>query len=299
MSENELIKKEKKEIKENKELVLFENSQIRRQMYNGEWNYSIVDVISILIEQPDYQKSRKYWNKLKERLKNEEFSEVVTNCHQLKMIAKDGKNRNTDCANRETIFRLIQSVPSPNAEPFKLWFAKLAEERIQEIIDPSLAIERARKTYLRKGYDEEWTNARIKGIGARNELTNEWKNRGASTTDYAILTDEISKGTFNITTQQHKDLKGLDKQNLRDNMSALELALMTLAEVTTTEIHKNNNSQGLNELEQDAKTGGGIAGQTRKNIEKQLGKPVVTSENAKDFRKPKKLKTPNNKKKLK
>ena len=219
------------EIKENKEMVLFENNKIRRQMYNGEWNYSIVDVVSILTEQVDHQKSRKYWNKLKERLQKEENSEVVTNCHQLKMVAKDGKLRQTDCANRETIFRLIQSIPSPNAEPFKLWFARLAEERIQEVIDPSLAIERARRTYLKKGYDEEWTNARIKGIGARNDLTNEWKNRGANTKDYAILTDEISKGTFSITTQQHKDIKGLDKQNLRDNMSAMELALMTLAEV--------------------------------------------------------------------
>lgn len=284
------------EIKESKELVLFENNKIRRQMYNGEWNYSIIDVVSILTEQIDYQKSRKYWNKLKERLQKEENSEVVTNCHQLKMVAKDGKLRQTDCANRETIFRLIQSIPSPNAEPFKLWFARLAEERIQEVIDPSLAIERARRTYLKKGYDEEWTNARIKGIGARNNLTNEWKNRGANTKDYAILTDEISKGTFNITTQQHKDIKGLDKQNLRDNMSAMELALMTLAEVTTTELHKSHDSKGFNELESDAKTGGSIAGQTRENIEKQLGKPVVTKENANDFRKKKNIKTPNIKK---
>lgn len=269
------------EIKENKELVLFENSRIRRQMYNGEWYYSIVDIIEILTGST---RSRKYWDDLKNKLINEGFSELSEKIGQLKMLAKDGKNRLTDCANRETIFRIIQSVPSPNAEPFKLWFAELAEVRIQEIIDPSLAIERARETYLKKGYDEEWTNTRIKGIGARNELTNEWKNRGATTRDYAILTDEISKGTFDITTQQHKDLKGLTKQNLRDNMSAMELALMTLAEVTTTELHKNNDSQGVDELEKDAKTGGNIAGKTRKNIEKELGKPVVTSKNAKDFR---------------
>ena len=274
MSENEL--------NENKELVLFENSKIRRQMYNGEWNYSIVDIIAILTDSKD---PKDYWYRLKKRLDTEELSELSTNCRQLKMIAKDGKKRPTDCANRETIFRLIQSIPSPNAEPFKLWFARLAEERILEIIDPSLAIERARQTYLKKGYDEEWTNARIKGIGARNELTNEWKNRGATTKDYAILTDEISKGTFDITTQQHKDLKKLDKQNLRDNMSAMELALMTLAEVTTTELHKSHDSQGFDELEKDAKTGGSIAGTTRLNIEKQLGKSVVTSENAKSFRK--------------
>lgn len=279
---------EDNELKENKELVLFENSRIRRQMYNGEWNYSIVDVVSILTESKD---PNAYWRKLKQRL-NSEGNESVTNCHGLKLMSKDGKLRQTDCANRETIFRLIQSIPSPNAEPFKLWFARLAEERIQEVIDPSLAIERARQTYLKKGYDEEWTNTRIKGIGARNALTNEWKNRGADTKDYAILTDEISKGTFGVTTKQHKNIKGLDNQNLRDNMSALELALMTLAEVTTTEIHKTNDSQGLSQLKQDAHDGGNIASITRQNIEQKIGKPVVTSENAKDFRKNKKIKQP-------
>lgn len=281
------------EIKESKEMILFENNKIRRQMYNGEWYYSIIDIIEILTNS---SRPRKYWDDLKKKLETEGFSELSENIGQLKMVAKDGKLRQTDCANRETIFRLIQSIPSPNAEPFKLWFARLAEERIQEVIDPSLAIERARRTYLKKGYDEEWTNARIKGIGARNNLTNEWKNRGANTKDYAILTDEISKGTFNITTQQHKDIKGLDKQNLRDNMSAMELALMTLAEVTTTELHKSHDSKGFNELESDAKTGGSIAGQTRENIEKQLGKPVVTKENANDFRKKKNIKAPNIKK---
>lgn len=276
---------EENKLNENKELVLFENSRIRRQMYNDEWYYSIVDIIEILTESKD---ANTYWRKLKERL-NKEGNESVTNCHALKLVSKkDGKRYNTDCANRETIFRLIQSIPSPNAEPFKLWFAKLAEERIQEIIDPSLAIERARQTYLKKGYDEEWTNTRIKGIGARNDLTNEWKNRGATTKDYGILTDEISKGTFGITTGQHKALKRIGKQNLRDNMSAMELALMTLAEVTTTEIHKTNDSQGVEELKQDAHDGGEIASATRKNIEAKLGKPVVTRENANDFRKNKK-----------
>lgn len=285
----------KEEIMENKELVLFENKKIRRQMYNGEWNYSIVDVIAILT---DSKRAKKYWSDLKKKLENEGFFETSEKIGQLKMMASDGKMRNTDCANRETIFRIIQSVPSPNAEPFKLWFARLAEERIQEIIDPSLAIERARKTYLKKGYDEEWTNTRIKGIGVRNALTNEWKNRGAEAKDYSILTDEISKGTFGITTQQHKDIKGLDKQNLRDNMSALELVLTTLAEVTTTEIHKANDSYGVPELKKDAHEGGEIASETRKNIEKRLGKPVVTSENANDFRKKKSIKSPNTRKKL-
>lgn len=278
------------EVQESKELILFENNQIRRKNHNNEWVYSIVDVIEILTESKN---PRDYWYKLKKRILAEEFPELSTKCRQLKLKASDGKEYKTDVANRETIFRIIQSIPSKNAEPFKQWFAQLAEERIQEIIDPSLAIERARRTYLRKGYSEEWTNTRMKGIGARNELTNEWKNRGASTKDYAILTDEISKGTFGITTGQHKQLKRIDKENLRDNMSSMELALMTLAEVTTTEIHKTNNSQGLSELKQDAHDGGEIASETRKNIEKRLGKPVVTSENAKDFRNPKKLKAPN------
>lgn len=284
------------EIKENKELILFENNHIRRQLYNGEWNYAVVDIIEILTESKD---PNTYWRVMKKRLLDE-GNESVTNCNELKIPSKkDGKHYFTDCANRETIFRLIQSIPSPNAEPFKLWFARLAEERIQEVIDPSLAIERARKTYLKKGYDEEWTNTRIKGIGARNDLTNEWKNRGAETKDYAILTDEISKETFGITTQEHKDLKGIEKQNLRDNMSAMELALMTLAEVTTTEIHKTNNSYGLLKLKKDAKDGGEIASITRKNIEKKLGKSVLTKENANDFRNKTTIKSPKNKKELK
>lgn len=286
---------EDNKLNENKELVLFENSRIRRQMHNDEWYYSIVDIIEILTNS---SRPRKYWDDLKKKLEAEGFSELSENIGQLKMIAKDGKNRLTDCGNRETIFRIIQSVPSPNAEPFKQWFARLAEERIQEIIDPSLAIERARQTYLKKGYDEEWTNTRIKGIGARNDLTNEWKNRGATTKDYGILTDEISKGTFGITTGQHKALKRIGKQNLRDNMSAMELALMTLAEVTTTEIHKTNNSQGINELKQDAHDGGEIASVTRKNIESKLGRPVVTSKNAKDFKKNKKILKKDNTKKI-
>lgn len=277
------------DLKENKELILFENNKIRRQMYNGEWNYAIVDIMSILAGQPDYQKARKYWNKLKERMQKEENSELVTNCHQLKLIAQDGKRRPTDCANRETIFRLIQSIPSPNAEPFKLWFAQLAEERIQEIINPELAVERARNTYLRKGYSEEWTNTRLKSIPARNNLTDEWKKRGARTKDYAILTDEISKGTFGITTGQHKKLKGIDKQNLRDNMTAMELALMTLAEVTTTEIHKTNDSYGLKKLRKDAHDGGEIASITRKNIEEKIGRKIISKENAVDLTKNKKL----------
>lgn len=273
------------ELEENKELVLFENSKIRRKEYKGEWFYSVVDIVRILTEQSDTQKARKYWNKLSQRL-SEENSEVVTKCHQLSLLAKDGKMRKTDCANRETIFRIIQSVPSHNAEPFKLWFARLAEERIQEIIDPSLAIERARKTYLKKGYTEEWVNARMKGIPARTELTDEWKSRGITDNkEFAILTNEISKGTFGITISTHKNIKNLDKkQNLRDHMSPIELALTTLAEVTTTELHRTNDSQGMKALKIDAQDGGDIASITRKNIEKKIGRKVVTPENAMDFK---------------
>lgn len=271
---------------ENKELVLFENSKIRRQKYNDQWYYSIVDIVGILINQDDYETTRRYWNKLKQRLLKEENCELETNCLQLKLVSKkDGKKYKTDCANRETIFRLIQSIPSPNAEPFKLWFAKLAEERILETIDPSMAIERARKTYLKKGYTDEWVNARIKGIPVRNELTYEWKNRGVmDSKGFAILTDEISLGTFGITTGEHKAFKSLKKkQNLRDHMSPLELTLTTLAEVTTTELHKTNDSQGMDELMIDARDGGDIASMTRRNIEQKIKKPVVTSENAIDF----------------
>lgn len=270
------------ELEESRELVLFENSRIRRKEYEGEWYYSIIDIIGILTMS---DRPEKYWNDLKKRLENEEYFELSDKIGRLKLVAKDGKLRETDCANRETVFRIIQSVPSPNAEPFKLWFARLAEERIQEVVDPSIAIERARQTYLKKGYTEEWTNARINGIPARTELTDEWKKRGVvNSKDFAILTNDISKGTFGITTNQHKNIKGLnDKQNLRDNMSAMELALMTLAEVTTTELHKSNDSQGMAELRIDAQDGGEIASVTRRNIEKKIGKKVVTSENALDF----------------
>ncbi len=272
-----------KDLKINDNLVLFENNKIRRTEYNDEWYYSVVDVVEILSESKN---PRDYWYRLKKRMEEEELSELSTSCRRLKITAKDGKIRETDCANREGIFRIIQSIPSPNAEPFKLWFAKLAEERIQEVINPSLAIERARQTYLKKGYSEEWINARIKGIPARDELTDEWNKRGvAEPKDYAILTDEISLGTFGITTRQHKEFKNLNKkQNLRDNMSPLELALTTLAEVTTTELHRTNNSQGLKELKTDAHDGGEIASITRKNIEAKTRKSVVTSQNAINFK---------------
>lgn len=275
-------------LKENKDLVLFENSKIRRKEHNGEWFYSIIDIIGILTNS---DRPEKYWSDLKKKIENEGNIELSEKIGKLKMLAKDGKMRNTDCSNRETIFRIIQSVPSPNAEPFKQWFARLAEERIQEVVDPSLAIERARQTYLKKGYTEEWVNARMKGIPARNELTDEWKKRGVTNQkEFAILTNEINRETFNVTINKHKSIKNLDKkQNLRDHMSPIELALTTLAEVTTTELHRTNDSQGMKALKIDAGTGGHIASITRKNIEKELGKPVVTSENALDFKDKKQL----------
>ena len=277
-------------LKNNDELVLFENQKIRRTEYEGEWYYSIVDIIEILSKS---SRPRKYWDDLKKKLEIEEKFEVSEKIGQLKMLAKDGKMRITDCATRETIFRIIQSVPSPNAEPFKLWFARLAEERIQETIDPSLTIERARQTYLKKGYTDEWITARIKGIPARTQLTEEWKNRGVTDSkDFAILTDEISYSTFGVTTKQHKELKNINKkQNLRDHMSPLELVLTTLAEVTTTEIHKTNDSYGMKKLMTDANDGGKIASDTRKNIEKRIGKPVLTSENAINFKNIDKIET--------
>lgn len=275
-------------LQENKELVLFENNKIRRKEYKGEWYYSIIDIIAILTEsnRPD-----KYWNDLKNKIENEGAFELSEKIGKFKLLAKDNKMRITDCANRETIFRIIQSVPSPNAEPFKLWFARLAEERIQEVINPELAIERARQTYIKKGYPEELVNARMKGIPARNELTDEWKKRGVTAQkDFAILTNEISKGTFGITTNQHKNIKNIDKkQTLRDHMSPLELALTTLAEVTTTELHRTNDSKGMRALKVDAHDGGEIASITRKNIEKKLGKSVITSSNATDFKNQKDL----------
>lgn len=279
---------------ENQELVLFESNRIRRQEFNGEWYYSIVDIVGILIQQENNELARRYWNKTKQRIINEENSELETICLQLKLPShKDGKMYKTDCSNREGIFRIIQSIPSPNAEPFKQWFARLAEERIQETINPELAIERARRTYLKKGYTNEWINARIKGIPARNELTDEWDKRGITDKkDYAILTDEISTATFGISTNQHKNIKNLSKnQALRDNMSPLELALTTLAEVTTTELHRSNDSQGMAELRKDARDGGNIASVTRRNIEIKTRKPVVTSKNAIDFQEKDKLKS--------
>ena len=267
---------------ENDKLQVFEDQTIRTAWdeEKEEWYFSVVDVVVALTESPDYKTGRKYWNKLKQRLK-EEGNELVTNCHQLKMKAADGKRRLTDVANTEQLLRIIQSIPSKKAEPFKMWLAMVGRERIEEIIDPELTIERALDTYAQKGYPPEWINQRLQTIRARKELTDAWSAHGAQKgQEYAILTDEVTKAWSGLNTRQYKNLKGLKKENLRDNMSTLELALNMLAEATTTELTKAQNPQGLEENRTVAKQGGTVAGNARKEIEAQTGRPVVTAENA-------------------
>ena len=226
-----------------------------------------------------------YWRVLKKRLK-EEGNETVTNCNGLKMKAADGKMRLTDVADMQGIFRIIQSIPSPKAEPFKLWLAEVGKERIDEIIDPELTIDRALETYLKKGYTREWINQRLQAIQVRKELTDAWDDHGIEKgIEYAILTDEITKAWSGMTTRKYKDLKGLKKENLRDNMTTLEIVLNMLAEATTTELTKTTNPQGLEENKKVAKEGGSVAGNARKEIEQKTGKPVITSKNAVDLSK--------------
>ena len=261
---------------------LFEDQPIRTAWdeENEEWFFSVVDVIRVLTDSAD---GRKYWNKLKQRLK-EEGNETVTNCHQLKLLAQDGKRRSTDVANTEQLLRLIQSIPSKKAEPFKLWLAQVGRERIEETIDPEIAIERALETYAKKGYAADWINQRLQTIRARKELTDQWKTHGISENrEYAILTDEVTKAWAGMSTRQYKNLKGLKKENLRDNMSTLELALNMLAEATTTELTKVQNPQGLQENRKVAREGGSVAGNARKDIEKRTGRQVIIVENAKQL----------------
>ena len=233
----------------NDKVQLFEDRPIRTAWVEDEeeWYFSVVDVVGTLTEQIDYEKARKYWNKLKQRLK-EEGSQLVTNCHQLKMTAQDGKKRMTDVANTEQLLRIIQSIPSKKAEPFKMWLAQVGRERIEEVIDPELTIERALETYAKKGYSREWINQRLQAIQVRKELTDEWDKRGVKKgVEYAILTDEITKAWSGMTTRQYKNHKGLKKENLRDNMSTLELVLNMLAEATTTEISKQKQPESFEE----------------------------------------------------
>ena len=256
---------------QNNKIQLFEDKRIRTAWdeEKEEWYFSVVDVVSVLTEQPDYQAARNYWKVTKKRLKDE-GNETVTSCNQLKMTASDGKKRLTDVADTEQLLRIIQSIPSPKAEPFKLWLAQVGRERIEETIDPELTIERALETYLKKGYTREWINQRLQAIQVRKELTDEWDARGVQKgVEYAILTDEISRAWSGMTTRQYKSFKGLKKENLRDNMTTLELVLNMLAEATTTEISKQNSPETFSENIDVARAGGKVAGDARKAIESQ------------------------------
>ena len=263
-------------------IQLFENKRIRTawDAEKEEWYFSIVDVVAVLTDQPDQRHAAKYWSVLKTRLKKE-GSELTTKCSQLKMRSADGKRYNTDVADTEQLLRIIQSIPSPKAEPFKLWLAQVGRERIEETIDPELTIDRALETYFKKGYSREWINQRLQAIQVRKELTDEWDARGVQKgVEYAILTDEITKAWSGMNTRQYKNLKGLKKENLRDNMTTLELVLNMLAEATTTEISKQKAPEGLRENVEIARSGGKVAGDARKAIERQTGVPVITSKSA-------------------
>ena len=268
--------KDKNLVPQETKLVVFQGSKIRRIYHNEEWYFSIIDVIELLTESSN---PRRYWSDLKIQLSDKEgFTQVYEKIVQLKIRATDGKMRETDVANTETIFRIIQSIPSPKAEPFKRWLAQVGYERIKEIEDPELAVKRARITYEQKGYDPEWIEKRIRGIQIREELTNEWKERGIEhQKDYAILTAEISKATFGVTPSEHKKLKNLKKENLRDHMTELELLFGMVGEASTKEIAKQNDSQGFKENKEPATHGGEIAGNARKELEKKSGQKVVTS----------------------
>jgi len=257
-------------------VAVFKGKKIRRTLHNNEWWFSVVDVVGVLIDSPD---AGAYWRKLKQRLK-EEGSEVVTFCHGLKLTAPDGKLRETDCANTEGVFRIIQSIPSPKAEPFKRWLAKVGYERVQEIENPELGTKRTRALYKAKGYSDDWIEKRMRGIAIREELTDEWKKREVKEKrEYEILTAEIAKAAFGITPSTHKKLKGLKRENLRDHMNDLELIFSMLGEAATTEITRVDDAKGFHESKQAARKGGGVAGKARKDLEKKTGKKVVTKEN--------------------
>ena len=270
---------------ETNKMQLFEDKRIRTAWDEDaqEWYFSIVDAVAVLTDQSTQRGASNYWAKLKERM-IAEGSQLLTNCQQLKMKASDGKRYATDVANTEQLLRIIQSIPSPKAEPFKMWLASVGRDRIEETIDPELTIDRALAAYLKKGYSREWINQRLQAIQVRKELTDEWDDRGVKQgVEYAILTDEITRAWSGMTTRQYKRLKGLKKENLRDNMSTLELVLNMLAEATTTEISKTVEPQTFDENKNVARRGGRIAGNARKEIEADTGKPVITEKKAIDF----------------
>ena len=268
---------------EQEKIQLFEDQKIRTawDTEKEEWCFSVTDVISVLTGQQTARGASNYWAKLKQRLKEEGADELLTNCQQLKMTASDGKRRATDVATTEQLLRIIQSVPSPRAEPVKRWLAEVGRERIEETIDPEQAIDRALETYLKKGYDPDWVHQRLLSIRIRNELTDEWQRRGVEKgREFAILTDEISRAWSGMTTRQYKNLKGLKKENLRDNMSDTELVLTMLAEASTRDISKASKPVGFDESVKVAKRGGNVANVARQQLEAETGQPVITSQNA-------------------
>jgi len=262
---------------ETTKIVLFKNKKVRKILYQNEWYFSVVDIIEALT---DSAKPRDYWYAMKIRVQSEDGIQLSTICRQLKLPSSDGKKYETDCANTEDAFRIVQSIPSPKAEPFKRWLARVGYERVQEIENPELATKRTRMLYKLKGYSEDWIEKRMRGIVIREELTDEWQKRGAQEErDYEILTAEISKATFGVTPSEYKKLKGLKRENLRDHMDDFELIFNMLGERATTEIHRTEDSKGVAKLASDAKAGGAIAGGARKKLEKRLGRSVVTKKN--------------------
>ncbi len=258
-------------------IAIFKGKSIRKVIFMSEWWFSIIDTVESLT---DSSVPKRYWSDLKIKLINEGYNEAYDKIVRLKLTASDGKKRETDCANTETLFRIIQSIPSPKAEPFKRWLAKVGYERIREIEDPELSMKRMKIVYELKGYSKNWIEKRVRGIAVRNELTDEWKVRGAKNEiDYAILTNDIIKGAFDLTVEEYKKLKGLKRQNLRDHMEDIELILTMLGEATTTKLHRDRDSKGVPELSKDAKDGGKVAGRTRLDIENQSGKKVISSKN--------------------
>jgi|SRR5579871_3113202 len=258
-------------------IAVFDGKQIRRVLVDNEWWFSVIDVIALLTES---EKPRDYWYRMKDREKEESGIELSTICRQLKLTAPDGKKRETDCATTDGIFRILQSIPSPKAEPFKLWLAKVGTERLQEIENPELAMDRVKSIYEKKGYDKNWIDKRMRGMNVRHSLTDEWAERGAKKPiDYAILTNEIMQGAFDLKVNEYKKIKGLERENLRDHMTDLELIITMLGEATTTQITQRKDSKTLEKLRNDAKLGGEVAGRTRKDIESQTGMKIVSQEN--------------------
>ncbi len=276
----------------NNKLALFEEKEIRRAWEEGKWYFSVVDVVFALTDSKD---PRDYWYRLKQRVSEEEKIQLSTICRQLKLESSDGKKYKTDCADTEGILRIIQSIPSKKAEPFKRWLAKVGSERIEEIQNPELAMDRMKEIYEKKGYSKSWINMRERGIATRHNLTDEWKERGINKgIEYAILTNEIYKSGFGVTAKEYKDIKGLhESENLRDSMTNIELALTNLGEATAVEFHKKNDSKGLKELKNDMSEAGTVINSAKKEIERKLERPIVTSDNYIELTEDDNLKLPN------